>query len=79
MFIGCGTIERLIEFDDLEQSERKLCEMNNWYGKILFGILIKFLPAVSSAADQPVLQTGSQIAASEIDRISAMASARIVS
>ena len=80
MFVGCGTIERLVEIEDMEESEKQLCMRNNWYGKVLFEVVVKFLPPVSSAAAKvSMLQTGEQIAASEIEKISAMALTKIIS
>lgn len=46
-FIGTGIIEQFIPLDDLTEREKQLCRTNNWYGKILFKLVTKFLPAVN--------------------------------
>lgn len=45
-FIGSGVIDRIIDLDDMNEDEKKLCLENNWYAKIAFGKLVQFYPPV---------------------------------
>jgi hypothetical protein len=70
--------------DGLEEWERKLCAENNWYGKIAFSRLTRFLPAVPvqdtpAASQNPLALHGASISNSEAMQIEESASARIIS
>ncbi len=83
-FTGSGTIDRVVALDDLEERERRLCLENNWYGKIIFAKLARFLYAVPvqdtpTAGQNPLMLHGAIISSSEALRIEGLASARIIS
>ena len=83
-FIGSGVIEKFVTMDALEEPEKRLCTKNNWYGKILFGRLTRFIPPilvmVTPAAEQNALALhGASISHDISLRIGRMAAGRIVS
>ena len=73
-FIGSGIIEKTLELNELvDVSEKKLWIENNYYKKIIFGKLVKFLPPllvkdtrISSWSQPGSLLHGAQISDSEI-------------
>jgi hypothetical protein len=82
-FVGSGVIERFVAVDDMEESEKKLIE-NNWYGKIVFAMLSRFLPAVPvsdtpAAGQNPLALHGSSLPAHDAARVEKLAASRIVS
>lgn len=84
VFIGSGVIDRFIALGELDEPEKKLCIENNWYGKIVFEKLVRFIPAVpvkdTPAADQnPLALHGTGIPGFEALQIEESASARIIS
>lgn len=83
-FLGSGVIDRFIAINKLEEPEKKLCIENNWYGKIVFEKLARFVPAVpmqdTPAADQNSLALhGSSIPVLDALQIEGLATARIIS
>lgn len=83
-FAGSGVIDRFIALDDLQELEKKLCLENNWYGKIVFAKLVRFVPAVpvqstNAAGQNPLALHGSSISSPEALRIEGLAPARIIS
>jgi hypothetical protein len=83
-FTGSGTIDRVVVLDNLEERERKLCIENNWYARLAFSKLARFLPAVpvqdTSAAGQNLLMLhGATISNAEALQIERLAPARIIS
>jgi hypothetical protein len=45
-FIGSGVIDRVVDLEDMNEDEKKLCLENNWYAKIVFAKLARFYPPV---------------------------------
>ena len=83
-FTGSGTVDRVVALDDLQEQERKLCVDNNWYAKIVFSRLARFLPAVpvqnTPASDQnPLTLHGASMPGSEALQIDRLAPAKIIS
>jgi hypothetical protein len=83
-FAGSGVVDQFVAMDALEEPERKLCLENNWYGKIVFEKLARFVPAVpvqdtSAAGQNPLALHGASISDSEALQIEESASARIIS
>lgn len=83
-FTGSGTIDRVVALDDLEEYERKLCIENNWYAKLTFARLARFLPAVPvqdtpAAGQNPLALHGATISNAEALQIEGLAPARIIS
>jgi hypothetical protein len=83
-FICIGTVDRFVTADELEEPERKLCTENNWYGKIVFESLARFLPAVPvqdtpAAGHNPLALHGAAIPGSDALKIDESAQARIIS
>jgi len=84
LFIGSGLIERFVALDMLEELEKKLCLENNWYGKIVFARLARFVPGVPvlstpAAGQKPLALHGSSIAGIDALQIEGLATARIIS
>jgi hypothetical protein len=84
MFIGSGTIDRVIALNHLQEPERKLCIENNWYAKLVFSRLARFVSAVPvqdtpAAGQNPRALHGASIAGFEALQIEAMAPAKIIS
>jgi hypothetical protein len=83
-FAGSGVVDRFIAMDELEEPERKLCLENNWYGKIVFERLTRFVPAMPvqdtpTAGQKPLVLHGASISGSEALQIEESALARIIS
>ena len=83
-FICSGVVDRFVAADDLEEPERKLCTENNWYGKIVFESLARFVPAVlvqdtPAASQNPLALHGAAILGSDALKIEESAPARIIS
>jgi hypothetical protein len=80
-FIGLGKIEMIYELSELEQGERKICIENNCYSKIVFGKMVKFIPAVLIKNFQLIgfgkiatpLLDGAHISESELSKIERLA------
>lgn len=84
LFIGSGLIDRFVAIDFLEECEKKLCLRNNWYGKIVFARLSRFVPGVPVlstpvAGQKPLALHGSSIAGIDALQIEGFAVARIIS
>jgi hypothetical protein len=83
-FIGSGVVEKFVAADDMEESEKKLCSENNWYGRIAFSRLARFIPAVSvqgtpAAEQNPLALHGSSLSDQDAAKIERMAASRVVS
>jgi hypothetical protein len=85
-FIGTGVIDRMLELDELEYSEKKVCIENNWYKKIIFGKLVRFLPAVLVRDTMVICWTqkgpllhGHEIRDSDISKIQSLTNVKIIS
>jgi hypothetical protein len=83
-FVGSGVIDQFIAIDRLEEWERKLCVENNWYGKIVFEKLARFIPPVfvqdtPAAGQNPLALHGTSMPSAEALQIEESASARIIS
>jgi hypothetical protein len=83
-FICSGVVDRFVAADDLEEPEKLLCTENNWYGKIVFESLARFLPAIPvqdtpAAGHNPLALHGAAILGSEALQIERSAPARIIS
>lgn len=83
-FIGSGVIDRFVGIDGLEEPEKKLCIENNWYGKIVFALLARFVPPVpvqnTPAADRnPLTLHGASMPGTDVLQVERLASARMIS
>lgn len=83
-FIGSGVVEKFVAADDMEEPEKKLCAENNWYGKIVFATLARFMPAVPvsdtpAAGQNPLALHGSILSGHDAAKIEKLAASRIVS
>jgi hypothetical protein len=45
-FIGYGIIDRFVLFGNIKEDKNKIFLENNFYGKIEFGKLVRFFPAI---------------------------------
>jgi hypothetical protein len=82
-FTGSGTIDSIVALDDLQEHERKLCIENNWYCKIVFSKLMRFLPSVpvqdtSAAVQNPLALHGASVSIAEARQIEGLAHAKII-
>jgi hypothetical protein len=82
-FTGSGVVDRFVAIDDLQEQERKICIENNWYGKIVFERLVRFIPAIpvqdTPVAGQNLLALhGATISSSEALQIEGLALAKII-
>src|SRR5919199_6902493 len=48
VFIGLGNIEANYDLSVLDHNERKICIQNNFHSKIVFDVMVRFLPAIIS-------------------------------
>jgi hypothetical protein len=85
-FIGTGIIDRVLELDELEYSEKKVCIQNNWYKKIIFRRLVRFIPPVLVKDTSIIfwiqkapLLHGHEIRDSDILKIQSLANVKIIS
>lgn len=83
-FIGSGVIDRFVGIDGLEEPEKKLCIENNWYGKIVFALLARFVPPVpvqnTPAADRnPLTLHGASMPGTDVLQVERLASGRMIS
>lgn len=83
-FIGSGVVEKFVAADDMEEQEKRICGENNWYGKIVFATLARFLPAVPvsdtpAAGQNPLALHGSTLSDQDAAKIEKAAASRIVS
>ena len=46
-FVGSGIIDRIVNPDKLNSSEKMFCIKNNYYQKIMFGQLTKYIPEIN--------------------------------
>ena len=83
-FVGSGVIDRFVGIDGLEEPEKELCLENNWYGKIVFAMLARFVPSVL-VQDTPVAGQnslalhGANLSGPDALQIERLATARIMS
>ena len=84
VFIGSGVIDRFVGIDGLEELEKKRCLENNWYGKIVFAMLARFVPSVPVqdtpvAGQNPIALHGASMPGLDALQIEGLAHARIMS
>jgi hypothetical protein len=83
-FISSGIVDMLVGTDAMEEWEKKLCIENNWYGKVLFARLARFVPAVPlrdtpAAGQNPLALHGASMSSEDAATIERMAARRIIS
>ncbi len=83
LVIGSAILEKIVELDAMDGRERKLCLENNWYGKMAFSMLTRFLKPVAVsktllAGKPPALLHGLALSDDEFQAIDGMAGSRIV-
>jgi hypothetical protein len=81
--IGSATLEKIIELGAMDAGEKKFCLENNWYGKMVFSLLARFLKPVTVsdtplAGKPPALLHGLALSDDEALAIEGMAGTRIV-
>lgn len=52
-FIGSGVIENFVGQNNLTEPELQKCAVNNWYGKIVFRQLVRFVPPLPTTLAGP--------------------------
>ena len=83
-FVGSGVIDRFVGIDGLEEPEKELCLENNWYGKIVFAMLARFVPSVlvqdtPLAGQNPLSLHGANLSGPDALQVERLAPARIMS
>ncbi len=84
MFLGSGVVDRFVELDEMnEGEENKLCIENNWYGKIVFSRLTRYVPPVpvrdTPAANQnPLALHGARLSSDDAAKIEELAAGKII-
>lgn len=81
---GSGVFEKTVEVDVMGEQERRLCLQNNWYGKIIFEYVERFLPPVpvhstTLASTRPALLHGLAVTGEQTAEIDNLVSSRIIS
>jgi hypothetical protein len=85
-FIGLGKIKLIHELSALDIDERNDYIKNNYYSKIVFGTMVRFLPAILtrrmkfssfSKTEHPLLD-GAYLSDSEVSMIEALAKIAII-
>ena len=82
--IGSGTFEKIVELGEMDDKERQLCLQNNWYGKIVFELVERFLQPLPVqdtplAEIRPALLHGLEITREQAEEIDGLVASRIVS
>jgi hypothetical protein len=85
-FVGLGKIKIIYELSAVDADERKYYIKNNYYSKIVFGTMVRFLPAIVtrpmnfssfSKTERPLLD-GAYLSDSEVSIIEALAKIAII-
>ncbi|HYY49805.1 MAG TPA: hypothetical protein VE643_02950 [Nitrososphaeraceae archaeon] len=85
-FVGLGKIKIIYELSAVDADERKDYIKNNYYSKIVFGTMVRFLPAIVtrpmnfssfSKTERPLLD-GAYLSDSEVSIIEALAKIVII-
>lgn len=82
--IGSGIFEKIVELDAMDDNERQFCLQNNWYGRMIFERVERFLPPLpvqdtALASTIPALLHGLEITDEQAAEIDALVASRIVS
>lgn len=82
--IGSGVFDAIIELEAMSEREKRLCLRNNWYGRIIFDSVERFLPPVPVrgtplAETKPALLHGLEISEEHAKEINAFVASRIIS
>ncbi len=78
--IGSGVLQTVIELAELDDAEKEMCIKNNWYGRMVFEKLARFLPAIDTAAiaeKNPAFLHGLEISDADFAVIEKAANIRI--
>lgn len=84
VFIGSGLIDKIIIADRIrDPKEKKLYLENNWYGKLIFSKLLRFVPIVPIldtpvAGQNPLLLHGTTISMTNILEIEKLARSKLI-
>jgi hypothetical protein len=83
-FIGSGIIDKIIMLGELTEEEKKLCLENNWYCKLLFGMVARFHPSVPvkdtpAAGENSLVLHGAIVSTTNFSKIEKLARAKIMS
>lgn len=84
VLIGAGIFEKTVELGEMDEQEKELCLQNNWYGKIVFERVERFLPPIKIqdtplAATRPALLHGLEITKEQAGEIDRLVASRMVS
>lgn len=84
VIMGSGIFEKIVELDAMAEKERRLCLQNNWYGRIVFEYVERFLPpvpvrATPLAGTRPALLHGLAVTRDQATEIGSLVASRIVS
>lgn len=81
--LGSGVIGEIQLIQDMENTEKNLCLQQNWYAKIYFSELVRFLPplpieSTSISSQSPLTLHGSEISTELVSRIEELANIKII-
>jgi hypothetical protein len=85
-FVGFGKIKIIYELSALDEDEKEVYIKNNYYSKIVFGTMVRFLPTILtnrvklstfSKIEHPLLD-GAYLSESEVSMIEALAKIEII-
>lgn len=84
VFIGSGTIDLFVTTDEMDVPNKKICMENNWYGKIIFSRLVRFVPPVMvqetpATGQNPLALHGASLSSHDMTKIEGIALGRIIS
>jgi hypothetical protein len=84
VFAASGIFEKIVELDAMDQQERKMCLQNNWYGRMMFERIDRFLPPVPVqdtplTGVRPALLHGLAVTEEQATEIDSLVASRIIS
>lgn len=81
--IGSAVLEKIVELGALADEEKELCLKNNWYGKMVFSTLARFLKPVAVSytpltGKPPALLHGLELPDGEFQAVENASGSRLV-
>lgn len=82
-FIGSAVIDKILLLDELAEQEKRHCLKNNWYGKLLFGVVTRFRTPVPikdtpAAGENPLVLHGAIVSNANFLAIEKLARSKII-
>lgn len=81
--IGSAALEKIVELDAMDSDEKQFCIENNWYGRMVFAMLARFLTPLpvsetTLAGRPPALLHGLAVPDGEASAIEDVAGSRLI-